>query len=660
MLITPSPHENPVRHTEYRADIDGLRALAILPVLGFHAFPDIFRSGFIGVDIFFVISGFLISSIILENVAGNRFTYPGFYARRIRRIFPALTIVLLSSLACGWLVMLPEERVYLGAQVAAGAGFFSNLLLWKSFGYFSPSIDKLPLMHLWSLSIEEQFYIVWPLLILLFHKSRRYLPTLLCITIALSFFTNLYTVHSTSTAAFYSPLSRLWELGSGGLLAYVCIHYEALLSKHINIQATAGFLLLLAGFALIDKEKFFPGWWALLPVTGTLLLISAGKHATINRNLLGNSFLVSIGLVSYPLYLWHWPLLSFTRILEDATPSVTLRALALLLSFLLAWLTWQCIEKPVRRSHGKRTIIAMLTLMAGLLGAGVLMTRDALDTIAHQGNDMEFEQHWQGWQKCYNTQSCRILDKSRPADIAVIGDSHAGHLGNGLRDIVQGRQENIIAQQQSMCLPVYSIKIGEETYFDCLGLAFIDHSLNEAIASASIRTIILSGYADLFIHQYDANTPENPNLRDVTSDKSAHANMKNVAVLKQALDVTLEKLSRSGKKIIFLVDNPELDFDPRECVSLRKFTLPFHKPRTPCAIERKKYEAWSEEYRKMVADADARFPAIHFIYSDKYLCDAQWCWALIDGQLMYSDRSHLTPAGSRYLLDKIKTEILNP
>lgn len=645
-------------HSRYRPDIDGLRALAILPVLGFHAFPEFIKGGFIGVDVFFVISGFLISRIILENINNGKFSYAGFYARRIKRIFPALILVLLTAYALGWLILLPEERVYLGAQIAAGAGFFSNLMLWKSFGYFSPSIDKLPLMHLWSLSIEEQFYVVWPLLLWLLQKNRYSFIYLLSFVVLFSFIANVYSVYGTTTAAFYSPLSRLWELGSGGILAHLCLNSEQPSPTHANWRAGSGVFFLMTGMLLIDKEKYFPGWWVLLPVAGTLLLIAAGSNAWINRHLLGNRMLVTIGLISYPLYLWHWPLLSFARILEEATPSCTLRIIALGLAFTMAWLTWYCIEKPAQRQQGKRIIAVLVALMLSLLGAGIMMTRDALDTIAHQGNEMEFEQHWEGWQKCYNTQSCRILDASRPADIAVIGDSHAGHLANGLRDIVHGRQENIIAQQQSMCLPVYSIKLADETYFNCLGTKFIDQSLDDAINSPTIHTIILSGYANLFIHRYDENTPENPNLREVSSDQSGHANMKHVEILGKAIETTLEKLSRTNKKVIFLVDTPELDFDPRECVTLRKFTLPMHKPRTPCAVEKTRYDMWSAEYLQLVSQAEARFPSIRFIHTDKYFCDKQWCWAMIENQLMYSDRSHLTPTGSRYLMNKIKPDIL--
>jgi hypothetical protein len=388
-----------------------------------------------------------------------------------------------------------------------------------------------------------------------------------------------------------------------------------------------------------------------------LLLISAGPSTWINRQVLGHKWPVLIGLISYPLYLWHWPLLSFSRIMQDAPTSLPLRAVMLCVAFILAWLTWQYFEKPVRQLQGKRIIAALIALMLTLLAAGIFMTREALDTLAHQGDGMEFEQHWQGWKKCYNTQNCRILDSSKPVDIAVIGDSHAGHLADGLRDIVQGRQENIVVLQQAMCLPVYSLLIDQTTHFNC---PFIDHSLDESIASPSIRTIILSCYVDLYILQHDATIPENPNLREVSSDISMHANMKHVAMFRQALDITLEKLSHSQKKIIFLVDTPELDFEPRECLSLRKLKLPMYTPRTPCAIERAKHEAMSAEYRQLVAKAESQFPSVKFIHTDNYLCDKAWCWGMVDNQLLYSDRNHLTPDGSRYLLNKIKTEILTP
>ena len=210
-------------HPKYRPDIDGLRAIAVLSVVGFHAAPGRIPAGFIGVDIFFVISGYLITSIILKGLEAGTFNFAEFYGRRVKRIFPALLIVLLASLAIGYFILLDDQFKELGKHIAGGAGFVSNLVLWGESGYFDNAADFKPLLHLWSLGIEEQFYIVWPFLLWLAWKQRfNYLPVLLVIAFA-SFALNIYTVSSDPVAAFYSPLTRFWELLVGSILAYIGI-----------------------------------------------------------------------------------------------------------------------------------------------------------------------------------------------------------------------------------------------------------------------------------------------------------------------------------------------------------------------------------------------------------------------------------------------------
>ncbi|RYY63558.1 MAG: acyltransferase, partial [Comamonadaceae bacterium] len=230
-------------HPKYRPDIDGLRAVAVLSVLGFHAFPQWVKGGFIGVDIFFVISGFLISTIIFGSLQGKGFSYAEFYARRIKRIFPALVVVMAATFAFGWYILLPGEWQQLGKHVAAGAGFVSNFAFWGEAGYFDNAAETKPLLHLWSLAIEEQFYIFWPLLLGLAWKRRWRMLAVIGAVAAASFLLNVSTIHSHRTAAFYSPLSRFWELMAGGMLAYMRLHKPHLLVKQRNLQAIAGFVL---------------------------------------------------------------------------------------------------------------------------------------------------------------------------------------------------------------------------------------------------------------------------------------------------------------------------------------------------------------------------------------------------------------------------------
>lgn len=384
-------------HPNYRADIDGLRAIAVMAVVAFHAFPSWMGGGFIGVDIFFVISGFLISTIIFENLDKGTFRFSEFYARRIKRIFPALSTVLVACLLFGWFSLLPDELHQLGKHVTAGAGFVSNFVLWAESGYFDNSAEMKPLLHLWSLGIEEQFYIFWPFLIWLAWRSRMNVYGVIGLLGLGSFVCNIATVYHDPVAAFYSPLTRFWELLCGAVLARYALdstnavsHGSLISSKQkkfftfsldrrfqflkSDVLACTGSFLLILGFTVINKELSFPGHVALLPVLGTFLLIAAGPRAWINRSVLSNKILVWIGLISFPLYLWHWPILSFGRIIYFDAPPLKFKVAAVVASFILAWLTMTYIEKPCRFRGGNalRTARWLFVVLMSLAAVGGL------------------------------------------------------------------------------------------------------------------------------------------------------------------------------------------------------------------------------------------------------------------------------------------------
>ena len=359
--ITSRPKHH-LTHPKYRADIDGLRAIAVLSVVGFHAFPDWIFGGFIGVDIFFVISGFLISGIIFGNLEHSSFSYIEFYVRRIKRIFPALILVLVLGFAFGWYVLLPDEFQQLVKHVASGSGFISNFILWYESGYFDNSADTKPLLHLWSLAIEEQFYIFWPLLLGLVWKHKWNFLTLTVSIAVISFALNIYTVNNNPIADFYSPLSRFWELMIGGILAYLTLHKPQHLPQRPNWQSAIGLLLIAVGILLINKERAFPGYWALIPGVGAFLIISAGSGAWLNRNLLGNRLIVGIGLISYPLYLWHWPLLVFSKIVVGRNLHVLERITIIAVSIGLAYLTYRLLENPIRKKGTSNKPVTVLLI----------------------------------------------------------------------------------------------------------------------------------------------------------------------------------------------------------------------------------------------------------------------------------------------------------
>jgi len=360
---------------KYRADIDGLRAIAVGSVVAFHTFPNIFKGGFVGVDIFFVISGFLISGIIVDAIDEDQFSYLDFYKRRIRRIFPSLVIVVAATLLVGWYVLLPDEFQRLGKDLAAGSGFATNFILWGEAGYFDTASDTKPLLHLWSLAIEEQFYILWPLVLTLAWKRRRGL-LLATLSIALiSFAYNIFSIeHHDSNAAFYSPLSRFWELMLGGMLAYIVRQKHAWLSGFGIQRSAVGLLLIVISVFMLNKEFAFPGYWALLPTLGAFLVISAGSDNWISKFILGNSLMVGLGLISYPLYLWHWPILVFAKLIKGALLTPSDRVIVIAASVVLAFLTYRLVEYPLRRSKNARVPQGLAAAIAtvGAIGLAIL------------------------------------------------------------------------------------------------------------------------------------------------------------------------------------------------------------------------------------------------------------------------------------------------
>lgn len=399
------PEEHNV-HPVYRPDIDGLRAMAILSVVIFHAFPSGLPGGFVGVDVFFVISGFLISSIVFRSLQRGDFSFAEFYAHRVKRIFPALIVVLTTCYALGWFVLLPDEFKQLGKHMAAGAGFVQNFVLRKEVGYFDVAAELKPLLHLWSLAIEEQFYLVYPVLVFVAWRLRLNVLTVIVLLCLLSFGLNVTATVKRPAVAFFMPQTRFWELLLGSMLAYLQFFKRAEMSAWMqhwafhpalfhypplsvwratvlnNLLSVLGISLLVAAVFFINKSKHFPGWWVLLPVLGAFLLILAGPEALVNRTILANRLMVFVGIISYPLYLWHWPILSFARILESEAPSPEIRAAAVTLSAVLSWLTYRLIERPIR--FGKKTWVKTALL------CGTLAIVGYIGYNAFQRNGLEF------------------------------------------------------------------------------------------------------------------------------------------------------------------------------------------------------------------------------------------------------------------------------
>ena len=354
----------------YRPDIDGLRAVSILLVIGYHAQPWLVPGGFIGVDIFFVISGFLITRIILTQLKARTFSSIDFYSRRVRRIFPALIVVLTATYLIGWFVLLPDGFSLLGKSITASVAFVSNLFQVGQVGYFAPDAAENPLLHLWSLGIEEQFYIFWPPVLLMIFGSprRRYWMAAIA---AASFAAGLLIFFGYKEWSFYSPTSRAWELLAGGIVASRYVDRPELeqqsFARRDNLLATIGIAAIVGAAFGLSKNSLFPGLYALLPVLGALLII-VSPNSVVNRILLSNRAMVLVGLISYPLYLWHWPLLSYLAIIRNGVPNFLEIWITIIVAVVLSWLTFRFVEIPLRRKQGAVSRLAFGLMTIGVVG----------------------------------------------------------------------------------------------------------------------------------------------------------------------------------------------------------------------------------------------------------------------------------------------------
>jgi peptidoglycan/LPS O-acetylase OafA/YrhL len=460
-LSSPSP--------QYRPDVDGLRAIAVLLVMNYHAFPEAIPGGFIGVDIFFVISGFLITGIIARELDFKRFSLVAFYVRRIRRIFPALIVVLCAALVLGSLWMLPAAYAQLGSDVFASAAFFANIALLLQSGYFDIASAKKPLLHLWSLGIEEQFYLFWPLLLMLAVRLRLSIVAVASILGIGSFLLNLALIGSDPIATFYLPFTRAFELLAGAVLARGWNRISQTGAAG-NLRALIGVGLIAVAAAVLDPHRAFPGWWAILPVAGAALLLSA-PGAWFCRVVLASRPLVGIGLVSYPLYLWHWPLLVFFTIIKFNPLTLLERELVLLASGLLAWATYQYVEKPFRFGAPRpRWIFALCAgmVLVAVAGSAIVWGRGfdfrlpaemrAMANVPTQNSKWRFH-------RCLLDLSHEMsfaddcVDRTRRPLVLVWGDSTAGALMPGLLKAQETRNFGIGQLTSSSCIPALNADI---------------------------------------------------------------------------------------------------------------------------------------------------------------------------------------------------------
>jgi peptidoglycan/LPS O-acetylase OafA/YrhL len=513
-----------IKGISYRRDIDGLRAIAVISVVAFHLFPKLCKGGFVGVDIFFVISGFLISSIIYGELESDTFSLSEFYVRRIRRIYPALFLVLCFVCLAGWALLLPTDFITLGKQILGGSTFVANFVLWRQSGYFDQDSSLRPLLHLWSLGVEEQYYLIFPLICMTFYRSRSRwtLPAVFLAITAVSLFLNVAFVARYSAATFFLPFARLWELFLGAGLS-LCLqrNFQAqaensLIEKWKHGIGFLGLALLVVSVFGIDQSDQFPGWWAILPTIGACLVILAGQSSWVNRGILSTRLAVFLGLISYPLYLWHWPILSFMRIANadwgiNFSPIQVMALISLM--FLLAYLTYRHIELPLRRinqrTERRRLALGLLgcVSLSGAFGALVVAKGGfpARMTSALVAMDHDYKADtsilWRDrtcfleadqYAASFSEDCLDAAEGHLPQPLVFVwGDSHAADLFSGFRAFQHGPDVRLAQFTSSLCAPIIGL---QERYRPaCFS---INNAVLDRIRLLKPDVVVLSAYWD--------------------------------------------------------------------------------------------------------------------------------------------------------------------
>jgi peptidoglycan/LPS O-acetylase OafA/YrhL len=619
----------------YRPEIDGLRAVAVIAVVIFHAIEGFAPGGFAGVDVFFVISGFLISGIIRRQVERGTFTLTDFYARRIRRILPALLLVLVACILAGAAFWLADEWRSLGRHTFAGALFYANIDVANEStgGYFVALSGRNPLLHLWSLGVEEQFYIVWPLLFAaLVRWTRRPLYGVFVLFTA-SMVLNLVWVTRAPTGAYFLPFTRLWELLVGASLVFVT---RPLRRGEAEVAGWLGLALIVASCVMFDWAVPFPGWRALVPTVGAALLILAGTKSWIGRNVMSSPPVVWIGLISYPLYLWHWPLLVFGRaVWMDARfwPGTLLLVIA---SIGLAHFTYKVVESRVRSSRGLVVPAVLLILLAGvaLVGRAVAHGRVESRLTRITPSAPQLIRATSDWSYPYPANFRRKSgftagedNAGRPRAVLFIGDSYL--------EQYWARVHHVIIQS-----PLTMPSVRFFTRGACVPLRhresrgpvcsrFLDEALTAA-RDPRVDTVVIGAFWESY---FDTGRVGEAAVRPLIDVDSSTAD----AVF-SAFGAMLSQLKQDGKQVFVLLTAPtDPAFDPRFLVS--RFTGRRIATPVPAAVWRQQVGSILDRVATTAASAGA-------VVLDPvpFVCDEGWC-AVVDsgGEPTHVDRGHMRP-----------------
>jgi len=638
---------------KYRREIDGLRALAVFPVVLFHAGFKAFEGGFVGVDVFFVLSGYLITSIIFEDMDKENFSIIKFYERRARRILPALFFVILCCLPFAWLWLLPIHLKDFSQSLVAVSTFSSNILFWKETGYFGVEAELKPLLHTWSLSLEEQYYLLFPpFLMALFKLRKQWMWGILTMIAIVSLIVAQWGAYNVPSGAFYFLPARGWELAIGALIAFYFSYKRTKIDTILSCKITSELLgllgLLLICYSVIKFDKFtpFPSLYTLIPTLGTALIIVFSTPSNIVGRLLGAKPMVGIGLISYSIYLWHQPLFAFARHRSLTEPSAAFLIILSFLSVGLAYFSWRFVETPFRNKQiisSKKVfsfagVGSVLFAMIGLTGHisngynnrlnnnGILLADISKKVIINYGLNQDCIH------KFTLSPNCRTSDEP---EILVWGDSYAMHLIQGI--LASNPSAKIIQMTKSACGPFFEVAPISTRYpassaKECLSFNSSIHTWLKT--HKTIKYVVLSSPFGQYLEASQV----------IINDHLYEANQE--LVTKQFI-ATINQLKNLGLVPIVFSPTPQNGENIGECLAKAQF---YSEDLNACNFRREAVNKTSDEVFQFLKNISKNSKVI---FMDEGICEEGLCKVSSDYTFIYRDSGHLSHEGSALLGKKM-------
>lgn len=643
-----------VNHSlKYNPALDGLRGIAISLVLLFHIWPEHFSFGYVGVDIFFVLSGYLITQIIYTKLQSNSFSFKEFYRNRIRRIFPAMIIVVFTTFLIGYLFFFPSELEQLGRHIKSSAFFYQNFRLIGEVGYWDDAAQLKPLLHFWSLSIEEQFYLLWPLIIFVLYKLRANLFVSLLIVFSLL----LVVPQFTDIDMFYHSFARFWELTFGGLVYAISTKFNT--SKYINKLQLVILILFVISIAFTYGNTTFNLLKTLVVVVTTgLLILSISSNP--NQKVLSSSPLVFLGLISFPLYLWHYIFLSYMHIfgLEVQDYGIWI----VLFSVFISYLTYRFIEIYARKqtSYKFAASLIVIALAIGFLGQYV-NKQNGLQNRTHLISNDKFKQQFIRTPAQNQTGillTTKILGHKPTNDyikatsddlskkfIAVIGDSHAHTAYPGFAKEFSKKGYETILLANSSCPPYLGGAMGK----NMADVQKCEKKISDIYTTIKnilhLKKVILVTRGTEYMNDIgygvvdDGGKPLNYHFKDFFANKTSYDQKEKFF---EVLENNFKKYNKNDKlNFYYLLENPELGFSPKNCME-----RPFSLFPSECRLSYEDYIARAGEYRTKVKNISKKYPNIIILDPKDLYCDTKYCYAIKDGKMLYADDDHHSVDGS--------------